>query len=165
MGLTLMTGVCSHDWPCSELWLECILSNSFVLLRKSCDDVTKLIRCRRMRLHPKHEDTPCASTEDFLPWGWLILCWAVVFCGWKVICGDCKVDLLQSVVMALATCRGILRCTLQTQTNGKKWKAVIQWWAADIQHPFSEKSWRDLFCIPHRSEQQLNCTSKKSALE
>ena len=25
----------------------------------------KLIRCQRMRLHPKCEDKPCASTEDF----------------------------------------------------------------------------------------------------
>ena len=30
-----------------------------------------------------------------------------------------------------------------------------QWWSADIQHPFSETSWRDLFCIPHRSDRHL----------
>ena len=31
----------------------------------------KLIRCQRMRLHPKHEDKPCASTEDFSKRCWL----------------------------------------------------------------------------------------------
>ena len=28
----------------------------------------KLIRCQRVRLHPKCEDKPCASTEDFRQW-------------------------------------------------------------------------------------------------
>ena len=32
---------------------------------------SKLIRCQRMRLHPKHEDKPCASTEDFSKHCWL----------------------------------------------------------------------------------------------
>ena len=47
------------------------------------------------------------------------------FCGWKVMCGDCKVDPLQSAVMTLVTCRGILRCTLRTEPKGKYWKAVM----------------------------------------
>ena len=32
---------------------------------------SKLIRCQRMRLHPKPEDKPCASTEDFSKHCWL----------------------------------------------------------------------------------------------
>ena len=62
--------LCVQSWLALFWGAAGISCPMFFLLRKSCDDVKKLIRCRRMRLHPKHEDTPCASTEDFLPSGW-----------------------------------------------------------------------------------------------
>ena len=47
--------------PRIVMWLDVTWCVNFESLWWS----SKLIRCQRMRLHPKHEDKPCASTEDF----------------------------------------------------------------------------------------------------
>ena len=115
-----------------------------------------------MRLHPKHEDTPCASTEDILPSGWscakFLFLWMkgdVRWCVEIVKWTRCRV-LSRHWWHVGASC--VVLCGRSRSENIGR-----QWWAADIQHPFSEKSWRELFCIPHRSE-QLNCTSNRTAL-
>ena len=59
-----------------------------------------------MRLHPKHEDKPCASTEDIL----------------------------------LASHCGSLHFW-QLHSAWRTFCSKMQWWWADIQHPFSEFSW------------------------
>ena len=48
-------------WSCVVIWRFAFSAKTVGVLWW----LRKLIRCQRMRLHPKCEDKPCASTEDF----------------------------------------------------------------------------------------------------
>ena len=62
------------DWLCSICLVSWELCGQLASFLFDLNDfwvlwwLRKLIRCQRMRLHPKCEDKPCASTEDFVHW-------------------------------------------------------------------------------------------------
>ena len=53
--------ICLFLWRCVVIWWFAFSASTVGVLWW----LRKLIRCQRMRLHPKCEDKPCASTEDF----------------------------------------------------------------------------------------------------
>ena len=131
-------------WLCGTTWCE--VTWSWCVMFESLWWSSKLIRCQRMRLHPKHEDKPCASTEDFSAHCWLY---------WIIEILESSVATCTCVLHLAGLCWQGWSCSYFMLFQCKHVYLRTQWWSADIQHPFSETSWRDLFCIPHRSDRHL----------